>query len=80
MKKVFFLIYNSRGPHVVDLRVAPIVGPPPALFSLETREKLAPPPRGGAEERPVRRGRRGREGVTAAAAVAACCCCHLKEK
>ena len=78
MKKSVFFVYNTRGPHVVDLRVAPIVGPPPALFSLEAREKLAPPPRGGAEEGPVRRGRRGREGVAAAAVV--CCCCHLKKR
>ena len=66
---------------MVDLRVAPVVRSPPALFSLKPREKLAPPPRGGAEEGPVRRGRRGREGVAAAAAVVvACCCCHLNKK
>ena len=63
---------------MVDLRVTPVVGSPPTLFSLEAREILAPPLRGGAKEGPVCWGRRGREGV--AAAVVVCCCCHLKKK
>ena len=53
---------------MVDLRVTCDVGPPPTLFPLKEREKLAPPPRGGAEEAPVAQSHCRREGVAGACA------------
>ena len=56
---------------MVDLGLMAVVGALPALLSLKVREKLAPPPRGGAEESTVARGCWGREGFAVAAVVCA---------
>ena len=65
---------------MVDLQVATIIRPPPALLALRARKILAPPPRGGAEEGPMCRGRCGMEGFGTVVAIAAAAARgHLKE-
>ena len=61
---------------MVDLGFVHIVGSPPTLLSLELREILAPPPRGGAEESVMGQSCCGREDFTTITAVVFC---HLKK-
>ena len=63
---------------MVDLWVTGVISPPPTLFPHEVGEKLAPPPRGGAEEAAMARGHCRRKGVAGAAVVAVAA--HLKKQ
>ena len=59
---------------MVDLGLPGIKHVRPALFSLEAREKLAPPPRGGAQESAMCQGHSRREGVRDAAVAVVVLC------
>ena len=77
-KKVFFYLLSPKST-CVDLGLPGIICPLPTLLSLHLREILAPPLRGGAQERAMWQGCCRREGV-AVVVVVLCVAVHLKKK